>query len=336
MLKPSDAIGYEFSTTMKSIILSGASGNLGRRLADELAARGHRLLLFDIADYPDPLPRNASFRRIDLTDRKAVLGLAPKTQAILHLGGISDERSFDEILGPNLCGTYHVFELARLAKARVIFASSNHVIGFHERGRMLDENCELRPDSFYGLSKAYGELLARLYWAKHAVESLSIRIGTCLPEPKELRHLSTWLSHADLLRMVEAGLHAPNLGCRVIWGGSQNQRSWWRSHDKDLGDLRRDNAELFAAMITEPQSRDPVVERYQGGDLCAHQYSRHDISPDDVQVRRSGRKRQGDDQADENDDGQGDQLDQTDQDNDNAGQTDDGEATKTIRRKCVD
>jgi uronate dehydrogenase len=75
----------------------------------------------------------------------------------------------------------------------------------------LDEECDLRPDGFYGLSKAYGELLARLYWDKHGVESLSIRIGTCLPKPKEPRHLSTWLSHDDLISMIEAGLRRKTL-----------------------------------------------------------------------------------------------------------------------------
>jgi uronate dehydrogenase len=260
---------------MKSIILTGASGNLGRVLASELTARGHRLLLCDIADYPGPPPQNAPFRKIDLVDRKSMLALAPETDAILHFGALSTDRSFDEILEPNIRGTYHVFELARLARARVIFASSNHVIGFHERGRMLDEDCDMRPDSFYGLSKAYGELLARLYWDKHGVESLSIRIGTCLAKPKDPRHLSTWLSHDDLIRMIEAGLATPSLGCRVIWGASHNQRSWWTSHDDDLGNLRRSDAETFADALLEPDSSDPIALRYQGGVFCARDYSRN-------------------------------------------------------------
>ena len=209
---------------MKSLIMTGATGNLGRVLAPKLAARGHRLLLCDIADYQDSLPQNASFRKIDLTDRDTILALAPETAAIIHFGAISTEQSFEEILAANIRGTYHVFELAHLANARIIFASSNHTVDFHERGRTLDEDCDLRPDGFYGLSKAYGELLARLYWDKHGVESLSIRIGTCLPKPKEPRHLSTWLSHDDLISMIEAGLRTPSLGCRVIWGVSKNQK----------------------------------------------------------------------------------------------------------------
>jgi uronate dehydrogenase len=267
---------------MKSIIMTGAAGNLGRVLAPKLAARGHRLLLCDIADNQDSLPQNASFRKIDLTDRETILALAPETAAIIHFGAISTEQSFEEILAANIRGTYHVFELAHLAKARIIFASSNHTVGFHERGRILDEDCDLRPDGFYGLSKAYGELLARLYWDRHGVESLSIRIGTCLPKPKEPRHLSTWLSHDDLISMIEAGLRTSSLGCRVIWGVSSNQRSWWRSHDTDLGDLRQHDAESFASSLTEVESADPIAQRYQGGVFCVKDYDRHTPSSQDI------------------------------------------------------
>jgi uronate dehydrogenase len=267
---------------MKDIILTGASGNLGPILASKLAGRSHRLLLCDIVDFPDTLPPNASFRKIDLADRGAMLALAPQAAAILHFGAISTEKSFEEILGPNIRGTYHVFELARLAKTRVVFASSNHTIGFHERGLMLPEDCDLRPDTFYGLSKAYGELLARLYWDKHGVESLSIRIGTCLPRPQEPRHLSTWLSHDDLIRMIEAGLTTPLLGCRVIWGASQNRRSWWKTHDDDLGELRKDNAELFADTLSETDSPDPIAQRYQGGVFAGQDYGRDAPSPRDI------------------------------------------------------
>lgn len=267
---------------MRSIVLTGAAGNLGRIIAPGLSARGYRLVLCDITDYPDALPNNSSFRKIDLTDRDQMLALATEAAAVLHFGGISTELSFEEILGPNIRGTYHVFELARVAGTRVIFASSNHTVGFHERGDMLAEDCALRPDGLYGLSKAYGELLARLYWDKHGVESLSIRIGTCLAKPQEPRHLSTWLSHEDLMRMIEAGLSSPSLGCRVIWGASQNQRSWWTSHDEDLGDLRKHDAEMFAHSLSEAESSNPIAQRYQGGVFCAQGYSRWALPPQDV------------------------------------------------------
>jgi uronate dehydrogenase len=259
---------------MKKILFTGASGALGRAIAPRLAARGHALILSDVVDYPDALPRDAVFRKLDLGDRSGVLSLAQDISGILHFGAVSTEQSFEEILAANIRGVHHIFELARAAQARVIFASSNHTIGFHERNETLDVDCEMRPDGYYGLSKAYGELLGRMYWYKHGVESLSLRIGTSIEKPLEPRHLSTWLSFEDLTDMLEAGLKAPKLGCRVIWGVSDNKRSWWTSRDADFGIARHDDAEDYANSLARAEPDDPIARRYQGGPFCSIHYSR--------------------------------------------------------------
>ena len=215
----------------KPVLLTGASGNLGRVLARELAALGWTLRLTDIAPFPDPLPERASFTRMDLADGVGLLRLAEGCGAILHFGGISVEQPFGTVLGPNIQGLYHVYEAARREQARVIFASSNHSIGFHVRPQgneaKLDVDCAFRPDGFYGLSKAYGELMGRTYWDKHGVENVNFRIGSCFPEPVEARMLATWLSFADLVRLCEAAVTAPRSGHCVIWACSNNPASFW-------------------------------------------------------------------------------------------------------------
>jgi uronate dehydrogenase len=261
----------------RKLLLTGASGALGRMLAVRLAAHGHQLLLSDRTPFPDSLPANAEFRLIDLVDKAAILALAPEIGGIAHFGAVSVERPFEEILGPNYAGAYHIFELARLSRSRVLFASSNHAIGFHERDEKLDEDCDLRPDGFYGLSKAYGELLARLYWDKHGVESLSLRIGSALPRPTERRHQSSWLSHGDLVGMIEATFTAPALGCRVAWGASNNTKRWWHSHDDGLGFTPSENAAAYPPGDDAPL--DPVAERYQGGAFTSMNYTRDTPAP---------------------------------------------------------
>jgi uronate dehydrogenase len=266
----------------KKLLLTGASGVLGRVLTARLAAKGYRLLLSDKVAFPDPLPEGAEFRQIDLVDKQAVLALAPEVSGIAHFGAVPVERPFEEIIGPNIAGCYHIFEVARLAGARVLFASSNHAIGFHERSELLDEDCDLRPDGYYGLSKAYGELMARLYWDKHGVESLSLRIGSALPRPAEKRHLATWLSNGDLAAMVEAAFTVPHLGCRVAWGASANRDRWWRSHDASLGCTPTDDAAAYEDQLGPEPPYNPVVERYQGGAYTAIDYSREAPSPADI------------------------------------------------------
>lgn len=267
------------SIPAKPVLLTGASGGLGRVLARELAAAGWTLRLTDIAPFPDPLPERASFLRADLEDGVSILRMAEGVGAIIHLGGTSVEQPFERVIGPNLRGLYHIYEAARREKARVIFASSNHAIGFHDRptegAPPLDADCEFRPDGYYGLSKAYGELMGRMYWDKHGVENVNLRIGSSFPKAVNRRMLSTWLSYADLVSLCAAAVTAPEAGHAVIWACSNNPASYWGKDNRErIGWQPRDSAEQFRDEVGEIVSGDPIEERYQGGGYTAIEYSR--------------------------------------------------------------
>jgi uronate dehydrogenase len=270
----------------KPVLLTGASGNLGRVLARDLAAQGYTLRLTDLTPFPDVLPEGATFTRADLNDGVTILQLAEGCGAILHFGGCSTDQAFETVLGPNIRGLYHIYEAARREGARVLFASSNHAIGFHERPQgneaRLDATCEFRPDSFYGLSKAYGELMGRLYWDKHGVENLNVRIGSSFPEPADARMLATWLSYADLTRLCARFIEAPKLGHAVVWGASRNPATFWGADHRDrIGWEPEDTAEDYRAAVENKLSGNPVVERYQGGGYTGTGYSRATPSPRD-------------------------------------------------------
>ncbi len=269
------------SAPTKPVLLTGASGKLGRVLAKSLSDEGWRLVMTDIVPFPDTLPRNTSFTQADLNDGVTILRVAEGCGAIIHLGGISVERPFDEVLGPNIRGLYHIYEAARREQARVIFASSNHSIGFHERTESIGADTQFLPDGFYGLSKAYGELMGRLYWFKHGVESVNVRIGSAYPEPINARMLSTWLSYGDLSRLVVCCVTAAKTGSCVVWGASNNGRmTWWRDDARAaLGWAPTDTADPYAGQLAGAASGDPVEERYMGGAFCALGYSRSAPAP---------------------------------------------------------
>ncbi len=270
----------------KPVLLTGASGNLGRALTRALSAQGWALRLTDIAPFPDQLPSGVAFTRADLNDGVTTLRLAEGCGAILHFGGVSTEKPFEEVLGPNIRGLYHIYEAARRERARVVFASSNHAIGFHERTETIDADTEFLPDTYYGLSKAYGELMGRLYWYKHGVESISIRIGSSFPEPTNARMLATWLSYGDLARLVARCVLAETVGCRVIWGASKNARmTWWRNDAREaIGWSPQDSADPFAGQLAGKVSGDPIEERYMGGAYCSFDYSRDIPAPRETQL----------------------------------------------------
>ena len=97
----------------------------------------------------------------------------------------------------------------------------------HSVDSKLGLDCDLRPDGFYGLSKVWGEAMTRMYWDKHGIEGICLRIGTAIEKPTEFRHLSTWLGNDDLVQLIERCITVPDIGYLVVWGVSANTRSYW-------------------------------------------------------------------------------------------------------------
>jgi uronate dehydrogenase len=257
------------------VLLTGAAGTLGRVVTPALAERYGALTLTDLVDVPGDLPPGARFEQADLRDAPAIGRLAQGMDAIVHFGGINTEKAFETILEGNIVGTVNIFEAARAAGARVVYASSNHAIGFYPRGEILTAASPGRPDGFYGLSKIYCEMLGRLYLDKHGVESVHLRIGSCLPRPTDARHLATWLSYPDLVRLVVSAVEAEAPGCAMVWGISANSGAWWHGDDAErIGYAPADNAENYRAEIPTVTKDEGIAALYQGGPFAARGYSR--------------------------------------------------------------
>ena len=251
-----------------TILLTGAAGGVGTILRELLPGYGYRLRPADVR----PVPGAEDALSFDLRDAAAVRDAVRGADAVVHLGGISLEDTFERILGSNVEGLHHLYEAVRLEGVkRVVFASSNHAVGFTPlTGQgLIGSDTPPRPDTFYGLSKVFGEGLASLYADKYGVETVSIRIGSCFARPRSPRMLATWLSPADCARLVHAALTAPGVGHTVVNGISANTRAWWDlSTARSLGYEPRDDAEAYAAeIIAEHGELDPdgVDARLLGG-----------------------------------------------------------------------
>ncbi|MBU3738850.1 MAG: NAD(P)-dependent oxidoreductase [Rhodoferax sp.] len=253
---------------MQRLLITGAAGRLGRQLRVALADQARCLRLSDIADLGAAAPCE-ELAPCDLADAQAVADLVRGCDAIVHFGGIPNEQSFGALLASNIQGTVHVYEAARRhGVRRVVYASSNHTVGCHPQGARLETDCARRPDSLYGLTKCFGEDVARYYFDRHGIESACLRIGSAVPEPVDRRMLHTWISPRDLAQLVRCCLQAPVLGCTVVWGVSANRQAWWsNAQAAHLGYVPQDDAEAYRAALerTEPLAPDDPAARYQGG-----------------------------------------------------------------------
>jgi nucleoside-diphosphate-sugar epimerase len=237
----------------RRVLVTGSSGLIGRIVKEHLA-RDYALSYLD----RDPSARASHVGDIRHLDsiRPAFAGI----DAVVHLAAASSvDSSWDDVLGDNITGTYNVFEAARLhGVRRVVFASSNHVVGMYEADgapaiydladlRSVDTSSPIRPDSLYGASKAFGEALGRLYADRYGLDVVCLRIGTVREDDdparaeagrpfstlqvlttEQSRHRlrATWLSHRDCAQLIRRALEAP-VHWAVVYGVSDNPRRMW-------------------------------------------------------------------------------------------------------------
>jgi uronate dehydrogenase len=262
---------------MKRVLLTGAAGGVGTMIRPLLRQIYPDLVLSDLRE-PAALQANEPFRQADLTDPAQVEAAVAGMDGILHLGGYSIEGPWDTILQANIVGCYNLYEAARRRGVRrVVFASSNHAMGFYPRHSHIGVAAIPRPDSRYGVSKVFGEAVGALYADKHGIGVLSVRIGNVGERPIDRRRLAIWLHPEDLVQLMRIGLEHPDIRYEVVYGCSANERTWWdNTRAYQLGYEPKHRAEDHSAYALAEQAKvaaDPIGDLYQGGTFCADEHT---------------------------------------------------------------
>lgn len=251
---------------MKTILITGAAGDVGTHLRRELAGK-YVLRVSDLRPLKK-INKEEEFARADISKLSAALRITKGVDAVIHLGGYSVEGPWDAILNANIVGCHNMFEAARVnGVKRFLFPSSNHAVGFYRRKDTIDHRVYPKPDGRYGVSKVFGEALGSLYADKYGMQVFCIRLGNVNPLPIDKRRLSIWLSPRDLAQLVTIGIEHPKISFEIVYGVSRNKRSWYdNSNAYRLGYKPQDDAEHYAKEVLKREKPgDPTAEIYQGG-----------------------------------------------------------------------
>lgn len=257
----------------RAVLLTGAAGNLGRvaalylgRLLDD--GRIDRVRLADIQPMKPML--GAEIIQTDISDRQSIFDLVEGMDAVIHLSGVASESGWEVLIPSNLAAVAHLWDAAMAHGVdRVLFASSNHAVGMYPVDQPIDHSAPPRPDSRYGLTKAFGEQLAALYAEKTPVRAFCMRIGSCFAQATARRHLRTFQSHGDFVRLIETGLTA-DYRFEIVYGLSDNDGAFWDNRNaRRLGYAPQDRAEDFMAAPL-----DQTEYRCQGGNYADDPLSR--------------------------------------------------------------
>ncbi len=262
---------------MKRVLLTGAAGDIGGRLRRLLKPVYSELRLSDIKVPPDLAP-DEQFVAADLANLDEVEKAVAGVDGIIHLGGFSVEGPWETILQSNIIGCRNLFEAAhRQGVRRIIFASSNHAVGFYPRYHRIGTDASVRPDSRYGVSKAFGEAIGAFYADKHGLRVLCLRIGNVGDKPIDQRRLSIWLKPEDLVQLIRIGLEHADLQYEIFYGISFNECTWWdnsRAYTygyRPTGRAEEFRDEALAAQVKLPA--DPVGDFFQGGSFCSAEFT---------------------------------------------------------------
>ena len=251
---------------MKTVLITGAAGDVGSYLRRELAGK-YKLRLSDRR--PLKADRGEKFIKADISKMPDCLKITKGVDAIVHLGGYSVEGAWEPILKANIIGCYNIFEAARRNKVkRILFATSNHAVGFYRRDQTIDHRVSIKPDGRYGVYKVFGEALGSLYADNYRMEVFLMRIGNVNAAPLDKRRLSIWISPRDIAQLVSIGIDHPDIKFEIVYGISGNKRAWYdNSNAFRLGYRPQDDSEQFAEEILkkEKPAGPGRAEQFQGG-----------------------------------------------------------------------
>lgn len=255
------------------VLITGAAGGIGRTLQQGLAGRYALLRLADIRPVT-PAGPNEEAATCDITDPQAVAAVMQDIDCVVHLAGVPREGPWDAIHPNNIVGTWNVFEQARVSGVRrIVYASSNHVVGYYRAATRVGTGVTPRPDSRYGVSKVFGEALGRLYADKHGIDVACLRIGSFRRQPEDARQLATWISHGDMTELARCAIEAADYHYIVVYGVSANTRARWDNPDAAvIGYVPRDNAEQYAAQFPDAGDPDDPVNVFHGGPFCGMEW----------------------------------------------------------------
>ncbi len=213
----------------RGVAVTGAAGRIGQSF---VAQAGERYK-FRLLVHPDRDPSfdvEAQILEGDLADSSYVQEAFAGMDTVVHLAADPSPRAqWDSLLPNNIIATRNVFEAAWTAGVRrVIFASSIHAVSGYPAEHQVQPDDPVNPGDEYGISKCFGEAMARYASTQHGLSAICIRIGAFQPtenakKSEAIKFMNSFVSHRDLNQLICRCIDDQQLKFAIFHGLSRNR-----------------------------------------------------------------------------------------------------------------
>lgn len=215
----------------RKVLVTGAAGNIGSYFAEHSHRRYDLRLMVQERD--EDVDKIRPFGEVvvgNILDLERMKELCRGIDTVVHLAAnAGPSATWDSVISVNITGTYNTFVAAKAAGCRrVIYASSIHAVSGYPSDVQVKTSEPVNPGDLYGVSKCFGEALARYMAEKEGVSAICLRIGAFQPieaarEAKGIGMLDAWVSQRDLNQLIEKSIDVENLKFAILHGLSDNR-----------------------------------------------------------------------------------------------------------------
>lgn len=165
---------------MKKVLIFGASGFVGRYLAEEFINHGYKVYGSDCVE-PDMLQIQIEFYKVDLLEDAQVTNviLTVEPEIIVNLAAISSVGASwaipQKTMQVNVVAALNILEASRKLehKPKVLFVGSSEE--YEESNVPIDEKSKLRGNNPYGISKMTQEMFCEIYRKEYGLPIYYVR-----------------------------------------------------------------------------------------------------------------------------------------------------------------
>jgi hypothetical protein len=269
------------SDAPRKVLVTGAAGHIGSYFSQNSGTKYKLRLMIREGDDASKIKDHGEVITCELSDLEGLKRACSGMDMVLHLAADpSPSATWDSLLPNNIIGTYNIFVAAKASGCRrVIYASSIHAVSGYPGDYQVHTTDPVNPGDLYGVTKCFGEAMARYMAEQEGLEAICLRIGAFQPIEEARKAEGLWMmdafvSHRDLTQLICRCIDTEELKFAILHGLSNNRFKRLDISDarelvgyEPVDDLVAENPKLRGLHLGEKVKEHSVMDHTQASGI---------------------------------------------------------------------